>query len=471
MLYAPYGARSYNSSVNQQGQSSDPRFSLFQVAPYSDAIVEDVITNDQHESYDRETGQNLGYAKLRIIPDQRNVDSSELTWIPPLDTSMREIPLKNEAVMVFSSMGQKYYTKRVNITNKITESSWPGLLHQLSEQPSDDTQSQNMRMAARGGAPTSGHTTTLDINTLGESFRENPSVRLLRPYEGDVILQGRFGNTLRFGSSLFSPDVIQGSIPWPNILLSVGQDPSQPIPPNTTKSPYSVKKEDINNDLSSIWMIANERVRFEPATLNSPQNNKAHLRSTEIERPSPYYLGAQIFINSDRVVINSKNSEISLFSRSEINLSSIKSITLDSETNVVMTANNDIKLTPFNDLDGTAKNISFTATDVLSLTSFGDQYILGKRIFIGAGGSQSQPMVLGGELVTFLRQLLTALNSIPIILQGFTPIPPPFPNQAVALAATTAYGQIMQTLLRAVVDPRTAPFNSKDNFTTEFNEL
>ena len=37
---------------------------------------------------------------------------------------------------------------------------------------------------------------------LGKYFQDNPYIKPLLPYEGDIIFEGRFGNSIRFGSTV-----------------------------------------------------------------------------------------------------------------------------------------------------------------------------------------------------------------------------------------------------------------------------
>jgi hypothetical protein len=51
-----YGAIPLNVDVNQLGASANPRLSITQPSPYYSALVEDVILNEDHPNYDKETG-------------------------------------------------------------------------------------------------------------------------------------------------------------------------------------------------------------------------------------------------------------------------------------------------------------------------------------------------------------------------------------------------------------------------------
>lgn len=446
-----YGSKPYNLDINQLGASQYPRFSVIQDSPYKDAVVEDIILNETHPEYDKQTGINIGMAKVRLIPDDRNVPKDQLNWVMPLESTIREYPLKNEIVMVFYSVGRLFYTRRVNINNKITESSWPGLSQKFSPQSATSNTSQNVAIAAQGGPSFRPWGETQSTN-LGDEFAENPTVKMVRPNEGDTIIQGRYGNIIRFGSSVFSNPVTP--TPQPNLLLTVGQDLNKAVSTQQS-SVYSLVYEDINKDKSCIWMVTDEKIVLDPSTKSS----KSHLRSAE-SSDSTKYTGAQIFVNSDRVVLNSKINEISLFAKKEINLSAVESITIDSGKSVFITAERDIEISTPRDLILSGRSVSINVTDDISQGTSGNYIISGKKIFIGASPNDTtQPMVLGGELAAWLQSLMDAfLVEIPKSISTLNPAP--------FIKAITE----LRIQLGVPGIPQSAIFNSTSNFTSKTND-
>ncbi len=444
-----YGPEEYNVDINQPGASQYPRYSIIRRAPYKDAIVEDIILNRDHPDY-APNGSNIGMVRVRIIPDNRGTPTDRLNWATPLESSIREYPLKNEIVMIFYSVGKLFYTRRVNITNKITESSWPGLAARFSPRPSAKTATQDVVLAASGGPPVSLGTNDSSI-TLGDEFKENPAVKMVQPFEGDTIIQSRYGSVVRFGSSLFSNAVTNN--PSPNILLTAGQAISKVT---TVPGAFGLTYEDINLDRTAIWMVTNEEITLLPATAGSV----AHLRSAEIS-DSDKYTGAQIFANSDRIILNSKLNEISLFSNAEINLSAVQSITIDSAKSVMITGERDITLTTPQDIVLTGRTISLNSTKDFSQETSGNYIISGKKIFIGASPNDTtQPMVLGGQLSLFLKDVISILQDITI---SFVPSPN-------AAATLTRLGITLAKLTTDISFGKGASFNSTSNFTSKTND-
>lgn len=451
-----YGAVPIGLDVNQLGAGGTPRLSITQPSPYLSALVEDVILNEEHPNYNDE-GSNCGDVRVRVLPRDRNVPVEQLNWASPIDSSVEDYPLKHETVLVYFALGRLFYTRRINSTKKVGDSTWPGLSSVMGPQISGKQQSEAMLLAAEGITPYELNNATGN-QIVTNVPNQNPNAIRLRACEGDTIIYGRYGNTIRMGSNLFTQNEEESEYPEPNIILTAGAHTPAEVSTdvkNMPRSIYSTMYENVNADSSCIWMVANQNVKFVPATAGS----QSHLVSSKVENVG--YTGAQIFINSNRVVLNSKVNEIALFSRQEINLSSIKSITLDTEHSVVMTANNEITLDAAGDIFIRGDTISFKANKDLAYKTSGNYSITGQKIFIGSYGDTTQPMVLGTKLAVFLQQLISALaTNIP----GFS-------NAGTAPAAAAALTPILLDLQTSLTNPLAAPFNSKDNFTSETNTV
>ena len=120
---------------------------------------------------------------------------------------------------------------------------------------------------------------------LGQDFAEFDQLCNLQPYEGDFLVQGRFGQSLRFGSALEPSDentyVKQPS--WeigmsgkggPINILRAGQSPSM----NNSNNDYIV--EDINGDKASIYVCSGQKLQIQLAStvfdaINEPMSGPA----------------------------------------------------------------------------------------------------------------------------------------------------------------------------------------------------
>jgi len=97
---------------------------------------------------------------------------------------------------------------------------------------------------------------------LGYTFQENKNVKNLRPFEGDIILQSRFGQSIRFGSTVpvmkdFNTWSQSGNNGSPITIISNNQGARK------TLTPFDPTVEDINRDGSAIWMTSTQQVNLQ----------------------------------------------------------------------------------------------------------------------------------------------------------------------------------------------------------------
>jgi len=137
-------------------------------------------------------------------------------------------------------------------------------------------------------------TTTLH---LGKTFNENEVLRSLPVYEGDTVLQGRNGQSIRLGSTANG-----STAEW-----STGDINDNPI--ITIRNGLS-SAEDLTNDFSSIYLTAGQQL---PIILES-RLPSAFVNVNE-------FTDSQVLLTSDRVVINTKKDNIILASADNIGLS------------------------------------------------------------------------------------------------------------------------------------------------------
>jgi len=210
----------------------------------------------------------------------------------PLDPSNQNYPLIGELIVlvdapspvsqVDNTAGQKYYTSTVNIWNN-------------NQQNSPDTV------------------------ILGKTFIENADIRLLRPFEGDRIYQGRKGNGIRFGSTVKSKSNI-------NEWSSIGND-GDPITIivngyiTTDTGSLTPNIEEINKEMSSIYMTSTQKIPLQPGALI--------VNPIISSLPTSDYINSQIILNSDRVTINSKKDEVLLFAKTDVEISANNIINLN----------------------------------------------------------------------------------------------------------------------------------------------
>jgi hypothetical protein len=123
---------------------------------------------------------------------------------------------------------------------------------------------------------------------------ERSNIKYLQPYEGDIIYEGRWGHSIRFGSTVLdqNPWSIIGENGDPILIIRNGQAP-------TETEAWIPTIEKINEDLGSIYFGSTQQLPLEASSANysSYQSNPPTIPNQ--------YDGNQIIITSGRLVFNS----------------------------------------------------------------------------------------------------------------------------------------------------------------------
>ena len=295
-----------------------------------------VILDETHPRY-RELGGPKAIGAVEIVDISggtgdytTTTENQNYTVAYALNPSSKNYPLINEVVYLTSQPSKTiqskttafslYYVSVVNL--------WNHPHHNAIPYSAGSTTSQNSKPYQDTAA---GSTNKLTDSTgtikFGNYFIERQDVNPLKPFEGDYILEGRFSNTIRLGST-------GGNSPWsstgeqgsPIMILRNGQGSSY-------STSWELITEDINTDASSIYLTSNQKINFTPSSTN---NYLSYGNSKPIQANS--YTENQIVISSGRLFLNSQNDHILLSSAKSINLNALDSINFDTTGGIILQA-------------------------------------------------------------------------------------------------------------------------------------
>ena len=331
----------------------------------------------------------------KINAPNPNKDFSTDTFAKPLFPNNKTFPLINEIVYIIalpnsniqSNVGSLdyYYFQPINIWNSTHHNAIPDPINNSSLPPSQQqdyqqTSGGTVRRVTDGG-------TEID---LGKTFKEKINIKNIQPFEGDIINEGRWGQSFRFGSTVNNSAI---SNPWsrtgnngdPLIILRAGQY-------SDGKDPWIPQIEDINKDISPIYATSTQNI---PIQVSSKNYNSYNNAPTSPDK----FAGEQIILNSGRLLFNTKTDSILFSSKKTINLNSVESVNIDSPT--------------------------FVANS--------------KNIFLGDKNA-TEPVILGNTFLNDLRQLLTQLITLSTALQS--PIGTPGPSAPNLIIAGPAQAMV-----------------------------
>lgn len=519
---------------NNQGKNPLPTSLTNSLSQFTSARV---ISVDQSNTLSN------GDIIAEIMTTQANLPDKIQVSASPFFPNLKSYPLVNEVVFLITapygdyssntSSFTYYYFTPLNIWNNVNSNPVPNPFQNVK------SNSQNKSLKEiEAGSPNRSNPQNPNIFKPGTYFTEKSNIFPLYPFEGDVILEGRFGNSLRFGSTdiaylskskenvinkkfeesytyplggsdidagfrlklnnlnakvasfsnqydnihlsvyvessesqVTNPDKLAvgelakrraskiqsllqsysnlkynivvstriGTVPYtkgiddPNnakylkdqyttVKVSIQaveilSEPSNPTPLNTWSNvpengdPITILRngqsnllegqaqsnvlEDVNNDISSIWLTSTQQV---PLTASSANDYLSYGESENTPESTSTYSGPQIIINSGRLVFNTKGDHLMLSSAKSINLNAIEGIYMDTTGDTVFQSN---------------------------------------RVYLG-GTNNSQPVVLGDELVSLLTDVLNDLNSLTNSIQLQASMP--------AGSPLTIMGPIAQTI-------------------------
>ena len=246
----------------------------------------------------------------------------------PLFPNQSQIPIHNEIVYVISLPNYNiqgnsknisyYYFQPINI--------WNNAHHNAIPHPTSITQNNNPNYNQTEVGLIGSESDSNTKIDLGETFQERLDIKNLQPYEGDIIYQGRWGQSIRFGSTVTNAKIantwsVGGNNGDPITIIRNGQHDDK-------KDPWIPQVEDINKDVSSIYITSTQKLPIKVAS----DSYKSY--STKPTSPNQYS-DSQIVLNSGRLLFNSKTDSILLSSAKTINFNSKESINIDSPKTVV----------------------------------------------------------------------------------------------------------------------------------------
>ena len=337
--------RDNQSAVQQQIKSLANNF-LF-------ARVVDIVLDDQHPKFDT-LGQwsSMGTIFYEQVEASAKLNPDELNTASPLLPYIKSYPVVNEIVLLFlapnNSVGLNSNTKKYFYLNPIALwnnqhlNAYPDIELGTTTQPSQNKSYQQIEEGQT--RKSSNEEIDYDYNSplIGGTFSERSNIHPLLAYAGDVILEGRWGNSIRFGSTTKSSSIIYDN-DW-----SISGDNGNPItiirngqPTNSNPEGFLPIVENINRDLSSIYLTSNQQIPLITSITNNPSIN-----SNEQPKSIGSYNGSQVILSSDRLLFNTKTDSILLNSQKTISLSSLGTIGLYSREGdvVIQSAKNNVRL-------------------------------------------------------------------------------------------------------------------------------
>lgn len=221
--------------------------------------------------------------------------------VKPINSNIKQIPILGESVLIFQSISHE----------STIDDSYPQWYYMFPMALSSNTNSNILP--------------TIDEFEPDTKFQES-KVSPLQPYRGDFMLEGRYGNSIRFGSTIDFKNNYSEPGNWrgnnigdPILVLSNGRK---------YKEDKDFVTEDINTDKSSLYLTSTQKI---PLVLGNKDQPNSLTGCVTTGGNETNYVGSQFLGVSDRVILKARKDLAVIDSPLGIILNSTGAIKLGSE--------------------------------------------------------------------------------------------------------------------------------------------
>jgi hypothetical protein len=394
------GTTAVSSTPNLQDQISSLKSQV------TFARVTDIVLNDEHPQFNV-VGQwnGVGAIFYEIVNALGQISGNNFAL--PYNAQLKTYPLVNEIVLLINSPSSQqgelssnssyFYMSPLALWNHPHHDAYPNpvssgaALNQNQDYISNGE--GNVRRVEDGS-------TEINLNYKNfpnpsqDNFIEESNIHPLLPFTGDSLLEGRFGQSIRFGhTTLNQTSNIQNN--WssagkntdPITIIKNGQ------PTNVSDRGWIPVTENISSDLSSLYLTSYQKIPFSIA-------NENFVSYTTPPTTPSQFINPQIILNSDRIVLNAKTDSVLISGQNSVGISS----------------NNSVNIESTNEID-----------------------IASKLVKLGSANA-SQAVLRGDETIAYLKILITELQNLSEALKVIQDWPGgvPAPNPIILATANSS---------------------------------
>jgi hypothetical protein len=361
-------------SNNLQGSS--------EILPKKLGYVYDVILDENNEFAKNKNYNSAIVGAIRFrTSDMMDIEDDNLPFANPSDRNFINLPIVNEAVEIYEFTKGNFLYRRITNTGNPSKTAAEDFIPTYFQTSADaSNQTSDYQRVEQTNIPKSNSSNSKKYFGYGKYYKPEENLRKLKLYEGDSLIESRFGQSIRF--SAFNN---QDKKFYPNIVIRNSQ--------SSKFNNVSVEKtieEDVNTDGTVISMTSgNHEIGFLPGTVDDKGKSDFQTKpETFADYPSKL-IGDQLILNSGRIIFSAKNAEMIFYSKKNYGFISDGALSIDNKLGIDITVGDDI-------------NIMTNDRDVNILTGNGSVIL---------GNTELEPMVKGQALVDILEQLIDAITS------------------------------------------------------------
>lgn len=290
------------------------------------AIVYSVILDENHpliKSGDVNIA-DVGSIECRLLND---ITGDSLLIAKPLDSTVTILPIRNQTVFI-QKLGSGYvYTqisKGLSPNTSNNENSISTLFTQEQSAAGDGNKAEGYSNVSSTGIARSNTNEVNDFDGYGDYFTAEEGIHKLKLYEGDVLFQSRFGQSIRLSGYNNSENKF-----FPTLTIRSGESPE-----NRKKDDTVLVEENINEDGNIIFLGSGEKL----LEWTLPTKNK---RESFFDYPTELK-GNQILLSSDRIILSAKTSQMMFASKGDTGFITDGQFSIDTTKGINVTADDSI---------------------------------------------------------------------------------------------------------------------------------
>jgi hypothetical protein len=251
-------------ATNSSRSSNDNYSSIgapFYIGRVKSIVLNQFVNNKKKPNPDYKSAADIGKIRFDRLYSSNTMTATgtQNDFAYPMFSFIKQYPVINEIVAIFygpsdglndNKDSQKlFYMPAYALWNAINHNAMPNPLEYSSFLSEFSTQPEYQ-----------GSTVKAPEMPKGYTFTESPAIRSLTPFEGDSIIESRYGQSIRFGSTVtdfkgFNPWSDTGQNGSPITIIRNGQGRlTDPL------DPFSTTVEDINSDGASIYLTTSQRI-------------------------------------------------------------------------------------------------------------------------------------------------------------------------------------------------------------------
>ena len=333
-------------------------------------IVLDVVVNSNSAAYTTIRDLNSIIAKSHVSNDVEQ-DSVNKTRYYPLLRGMVDVPTKGDPVLLCTFGGVNYYLGPISTMNN------PNFNMDHLDIQNYNLGGDSGKVSIKDRMKISKNFTTVGVRRLQKLFNADldGEQKVINEVHGDLIYEGRHGNSIRIGSRDVNP----------YLIISNGRNPSNVGESNTDGSIFAM----LNNGTIRQHFNQDSKLENDEVVVNPFQLAGDTVEESEGEPPKRLiggdnydydYTADQVLLNSKKITFNSKT----------------ENTTISSFQNTILGAGNELKI------------ITNHSTTIESSNIYLGEQARVKKL----NNENPEPLVLGNKLTETLNKMLDLIESM-----------------------------------------------------------